>query len=458
MARPPTKKSKKHRKAEHVEYEKHSFSVRSSRAMTPFWSPDTTRNSAATEHSDQPSSVKRTSAQGPLSPSAISDASSGISPLGEIRTSWKANSKALIARISYALSELPDLYLVEVEVGTAGTITNKVVTGLTKINSRKLRYQALREFVKVNLADRADLAIDLDARKGQIDTPDGYLQKDHKRELTNHFIIPFPVGHTLPENGLLHPLHDRIIKLHQTKKEAKKIDRDNGNTDEAVYCRVVGKGKLHTAQQLNSLYAKSMDILFRTYASKGNPRSPYGMDVAYLKAVPDGSVALPSESFNFKYQICYRPVFEKCDDTLRLHVDLDLVPSIPGGQSVTDLLRNYFSSHGIRTALGYDFKSRDRINEVLCGLRVYYNPPKALVKEEPTGQTHGMTASTGAFHQSPTPANVFPVSTSNYDNTACVIRDIKPANQVGHIYVQSLEKYQSVKKMTGICKLPLPLR
>jgi hypothetical protein len=369
------------------------------------------------------------------------------------------------------MQNLPDLYVFEIAFYTKD---NKPAEDGAEhmtipVRSQKLRYKCLLELLgdKFNMnAYKKRVAINLDAGRGWLSEKSE--QKDgHK--IVDHLILP------LRENDRPR-LNDTETMLKVTKMGIRKT-----NEKRDIYYKCIHKQKLKPEN--NEQYLRCFDIQFRTYASIEKEDSPKLAKTEFLYEVQEISNVEPT--FPFPVFGRCRPVFDfdKTSSSLKVHMDVDLVPVMRKGRSVVEVLETCFGSAALIDG-SQEFTS---IKKMLCGIRVLYQNPKQVLSDKQdktartysTGQGVALSPKTASFQSIPGIAangtqklgaakgkenqdpraekaplsKVQTIASSNplVDDSdyveGCFIRDIKPAYEMSRIFAQSVSGYKSVKEI-----------
>jgi hypothetical protein len=311
-------------------------------------------------------------------------------PSGEI---WTPTAKTAFRRITYKLSDLPDLYVVEVEVDT--------VEDQAPVKSRKLTRLAIHEFM----------------------TTKGFAEEHVKRAAVNDnahhnplyeglSLEKFPMNHLIialsPEDG---SIEDQVAKFRDLLDKPKEgLDEDPGQVegpDEGTQAEVVKPNlppdNLTTQVVLSNLkksvsqaekfigaddklirvtiprhgrlltkndkpYQKSLQLLIRTMASKKDigdwpvqVAKEFGHQV-FLNAVPS--------TFPILKDVCFRTPAEPSLDlddprSPQLHLEFRLEPILEEGTNVADVVVDALGKLNHR--LPQDI---ERLRSMLKGVRV----------------------------------------------------------------------------------------
>lgn len=411
----------------------------------------------------------------------LGDETNGVSsfpPAEANASSYKPDSKIPFARMSCNVPNPPALFLAEVEVTSKADIVAGTGSQSEPVKSQKLRLKALQELLRMSDFNSvpAAAALNLNARKGQIANarkPNDAKKSDKKsevngikehcqtRELINHLIIPVKKGKE-PHEVLAAKLCEYDFQLGTTRKQAKKLDKQsNGQKDEVICCRILQQGRILEPQADCKLYMKSLDILFRTYAQWDSDEPSYESHAGILLDPPENADTLSLKHFEFGLRTRLRHTFVEHEAGLRLHLDFDLVPTVNASQRVPELLKHYFSSHDLSTALAYDLHMENRIKKLLRGLPVLYEKSSIDAKTPDLGQRHGSSVEfgSGLSHSpmiQPQLDNVSQHKVNTINSVSpCVIKDIKSAKEVGRILVKDANgqrMYTSVKHITKTSK------
>jgi hypothetical protein len=352
-----------------------------------------------------------------------------------MRTTDKSTSvsKTHFKRISYTLSQLPELYVVEVEVFTkeispasshtfsdksgVNDDTQNETTGaeeVSVVSSSKLRLKALNELLKndVSSAFHNKIAMKLNTKKR--------LLQDRKGEqrIVNHLIMPW-TSNKDTEDAFPGEKFKGSRLLPNTKWEVPRTAQNRNNEEQDVYCRFLGEGKLSPGMDN---YFECLDILITALTGSEERKNSHLSPVQLLRPMEQ-----PLDDSRFKIAVRCQPKLERgsAKGESKLHLNFDLVPLMPHGRNVAYLLGQYFFSKGFAPG----FQDQGIIKQMLCGLRVAYKKPGALDKNSKTVSSEG---------------------------AVLFIRDLKPANEMGRIFVETKDGCKTAKSLSKSSKILLP--
>jgi hypothetical protein len=181
-----------------------------------------------------------------------------------VHATWKPNSKTSLGRIHHELKSLPSLLIYEVEVTTLGRVEP------TKVESRKLRTEALREFGShLEELPGIDIVVyNVDTRARQLDsiTVSSTSSEESKADRTNHLIIP------VAKDQAVSGIEDLLSSTHRERrveavKKPNRQQNDQGHKEQRISCRIIGEGKLLQPEN-TEVYAKSLKLLLEQGSAK----------------------------------------------------------------------------------------------------------------------------------------------------------------------------------------------
>jgi hypothetical protein len=244
--------------------------------------------------------------------------------------------------------------------------------------------------------------------------------------------------------------------LKETRWEVPGTHDSREKEDQYVYCRFPEKGKLSPGMDN---YFKCLDILTRALTgSEERKNSHMGQEELLW---PFDQI---SQHFHFKIAVRCQPKLERdLKGEVKFHVDFDLVPMMLHGQNVSVLLEHYFVSKGFAPG----FQDYGFIKQMLCGVRVLYRNPGP---KDSRGKLAGTTIESGnkllvspilpravlAKTDSGDPGASATNSKADTSQASFFIRDLKAANEMGRLFVNTKDGCKTVKTISPTSKILFP--
>ncbi|KAF2438841.1 hypothetical protein P171DRAFT_477170 [Karstenula rhodostoma CBS 690.94] len=389
------------------------------------------------------------------------------------------SSKTSLGKVHYELKRLPALLLIDVDVTIAEPVTagkgllplredSMGVGGRLMVQSGNLRKQALKEYIEVDLgglAERKDIALDLEARSNQLDKATSATNNigtcafsGQRFGRTNRLIIPVSDAKVA---GQLFTKFDQTRDLSGVKKEIRRAEKraNPSKLDHTITCTIVRKSVFLDPKVENfkndvnlkeavALYRRSAQLLFEHYCSSAIPALFSGTPSELLHPHEDwvGRSHIHTAA-PWKYTVRLRPHF---GEDLRLFFDYDLVPVVKDGEDVAKFAAYLFPANHptAPTSMSQTLKRH------LSGLRVTYPFAKAIRKH------HKLIAKENHWE--------VVERTDDKDDSrvmlerAYTIRDVKANSDVGLVVPvteisedASKKKFLNVKDYTRKCQAPL---